>query len=133
LFDYQARALAWMMRREGEQQQHHREKEELHPLWIEFELPGGEHMYLNQLTSQVSVKPPMSKAQCLGGILADEMGLGKTVMMAALIVSAAEKKRESKKNEGKNLVVVPLTLLSQWESEIKRHTKNTKTLVYYGE
>lgn len=33
LFDYQARALAWMMRREGHQQKLHQEKEELHPLW----------------------------------------------------------------------------------------------------
>jgi SNF2 family DNA or RNA helicase len=56
----------------------------------------------------------MSRAKCLGGILADEMGLGKTVMMAALMVSAAERKKEKKKNEGKNLVIVPLTLLSQW-------------------
>jgi DNA repair protein RAD5 len=71
-------------------------------------------VFLNQLTSQVSVKPPMSRAKCLGGILADEMGLGKTVMMAALMVSAAERKKEKKKNEGKNLVIVPLTLLSQW-------------------
>ena len=49
-------------------------------------------MFLNQLTSQLSVKPPMSKAKCLGGILADEMGLGKTVMMAALMVSAERRK-----------------------------------------
>lgn len=57
----------------------------------------------------------MSKTKCLGGILADEMGLGKTVMMAALMATAVEDKK-SKKKGGKNLVVVPLTLLSQWES-----------------
>lgn len=56
----------------------------------------------------------MSKAKCLGGILADEMGLGKTVMMAALMASSADNKKDKKKNEGRNLVIVPLTLLSQW-------------------
>ncbi len=56
----------------------------------------------------------MSKFRCHGGILADEMGLGKTVMMAALISSRVEK--NLKKNEAQNLVIVPLTLLSQWES-----------------
>jgi len=53
-------------------------------------LPEGERLFLNELTSQVSVKPPMSKARCYGGILADEMGLGKTVMMVALMVSAIQ-------------------------------------------
>lgn len=52
------------------------------------------------------------KNKCKGGILADEMGLGKTVMMTALIASGMEK--NLKKNEGQNLVIVPLTLLSQW-------------------
>jgi SNF2 family DNA or RNA helicase len=52
------------------------------------------------------------KNRCKGGILADEMGLGKTVMMASLIASGIEK--NIKKNEAQNLVVVPLTLLSQW-------------------
>jgi SNF2 family DNA or RNA helicase len=42
------------------------------------------------------------------------MGLGKTVMMAALIVTNKAKKLTKK--DAKNLVVVPLTLLSQWES-----------------
>lgn len=40
------------------------------------------------------------------------MGLGKTVMMTALMASEVEK--SLKKNEAQNLVIVPLTLLSQW-------------------
>lgn len=60
------------------------------------------------------MKPPFAKSKCLGGILADEMGLGKTVMMAALIASSRAKKRG--KREGGTLIVLPLTLLSQWES-----------------
>jgi len=61
----------------------------------------------------------MSHSKCLGGILADEMGLGKTVMMAALIsTTITTDKSKLKKNTTnktvKNLVIVPLTLLSQW-------------------
>ena len=60
----------------------------------------------------MSLKPPFAKSKCLGGILADEMGLGKTVMMAALIVSNRRKSKE--KRHGGTLIVLPLTLLSQW-------------------
>ena len=60
----------------------------------------------------MSLKPPFAKSKCLGGILADEMGLGKTVMMAALIVSNRRKSKE--KRQGGTLIVLPLTLLSQW-------------------
>ena len=59
----------------------------------------------------MSLKPPYSKSKCSGGILADEMGLGKTVMMAALITTS---KKVTKNKQGNNLIVVPLTLLSQW-------------------
>ena len=41
------------------------------------------------------------------------MGLGKTVMMAALLSTHKQGKRQ--KREGANLVIVPLTLLSQWQ------------------
>jgi SNF2 family DNA or RNA helicase len=40
------------------------------------------------------------------------MGLGKTVMMAALI-STSHNKTKTKRQAG-TLIVVPLTLLSQW-------------------
>lgn len=77
-----------MMRREGHHEQKQSEKEEIHPLWTEYELQDSEHrLFMNELTSQISIKPPMSRSKCLGGILADEMGLGKTVMMAALMAT----------------------------------------------
>jgi DNA repair protein RAD5 len=86
----------------------------LHPLWTEYELPDKRSVFLNELTSQMSMKLPFAKSKCLGGILADEMGLGKTVMMAALL--ATSKKIKKEKREGSNLIIVPLTLLSQWET-----------------
>jgi SNF2 family DNA or RNA helicase len=78
----------------------------------------------------MSLKPPYARSRCLGGILADEMGLGKTVMMAALF--ATTKRARKGKREGSNLVVVPLTLLSQWQGEIERHTRGLRSLIYYA-
>jgi SNF2 family DNA or RNA helicase len=71
---------------------------------------------MNELTSQISIKPPMSRSKCLGGILADEMGLGKTVMMAALMATNRIERKKKNTKDGGNLIVVPLTLLSQWDS-----------------
>ena len=65
----------------------------MHPLWTEYELPDSRSIFLNELTSQISLKPPYAKSRCLGGILADEMGLGKTVMMAALLATSQKKLR----------------------------------------
>ena len=42
------------------------------------------------------------------------MGLGKTVMMTALIVSHPPLKNKAKEPQAGTLVIVPLTLLSQW-------------------
>ena len=88
-------------------------------------------LFFNELTGQLSVRRPLAKAKCKGGILADEMGLGKTVMMASLIATHLPLETK-KKNVAKNLIILPLTLLSQWESEIKTHTKGLKVLLYYS-
>ena len=61
-------------------------------------------------------------ANHIGGICADEMGLGKTIQMLGLIVS------NLKRN---TLIVLPVTLLNQWENEIKR-SFGFEPLIYYG-
>lgn len=52
-------------------------------------------------------------------------------MMISLMVTH-KPKPNSKKNMGSNLIILPLTLLSQWESEIEKHSKNLKVLTYYS-
>ena len=62
-----------------------------------------------------------------GGILADEMGLGKTVQMIAFLLS--EKKE---KGSEASIVIVPTSLVYNWEDEVKRFGPSLKTLVVVG-
>ena len=62
-----------------------------------------------------------------GGILADEMGLGKTIQMIAFLLS--EKKE---KGQEPSLVIVPTSLVYNWEDEVKRFAPSLKTLVVVG-
>lgn len=52
-------------------------------------------------------------------------------MMTSLIVTHPPPENP-KKNFAKNLIILPLTLLSQWETELKHHTKGLKILIYYS-
>lgn len=64
----------------------------------------------------------------LNGILADEMGLGKTIQTIALLAHLACEKHIW----GPHLVVVPTSVLLNWEIEFKRWLPGFKILSYYG-
>jgi hypothetical protein len=61
-----------------------------------------------------------------GGILADDMGLGKTLQVLAFL------QHQSNKNKGVNLIVVPTTLLFNWEAELKKFAPKLNAFYYYG-
>ncbi|KAL7799196.1 SNF2 family N-terminal domain-containing protein [Trichoderma ceciliae] len=77
-----------------------------------------------------------------GGLLADDMGLGKTLQSISLILinQKPQKDEEGWKKHFQNinkttLVVAPLALIRQWESEIKEKVDNThglQVLVHHG-
>lgn len=64
----------------------------------------------------------------LNGILADEMGLGKTIQTISLIASLAC----DEGIWGPHLIVVPTTIIINWEMEFKRWCPGLKILTYFG-
>lgn len=82
----------------------------------------------------------------LGGCLADDMGLGKTIQTLALLLHNREHSPSVFNNSGSegpalfdapvaqltSLVVVPASLLYNWENEIKRFAPGMKVCCYKG-
>ncbi|MBQ9452638.1 MAG: SNF2 helicase associated domain-containing protein [Desulfovibrio sp.] len=62
-----------------------------------------------------------------GGILADEMGLGKTIQTLAFVQHMTENRFR-----GPNLIVVPTSVLPNWEREAEKFVPNLKRLIIYG-
>ncbi|ROW12480.1 hypothetical protein VMCG_00845 [Cytospora schulzeri] len=114
--------------------------------------------YMNPYSGDLSLEFPVQEQHCLGGILADEMGLGKTIQMLGLVHThrseVAEQARLSANGAGSvndlprlpssasgivsapctTLVVGPMSLLAQWQSEAENASKEgtLKSMVYYG-
>lgn len=62
------------------------------------------------------------------GILADEMGLGKTIQTIALLAHLALEHEVW----GPHLIVVPTSVILNWEMEFKKFLPGFKVLTYYG-
>ena len=62
----------------------------------------------------------------LGGCLADDMGLGKTLQAIAVLTRLHEVKGK------KSLVIMPKSLIYNWEGEIKKFSPKLKVGIYYG-
>ncbi|KAL8692637.1 MAG: hypothetical protein Q9218_002370 [Villophora microphyllina] len=117
---------------------------------------GQANFYVNPYSGELSLDFPAQEQHCLGGILADEMGLGKTIEMLSLMHSNRSAVAAQVTENGPSsvtdlprlpkssssivpapcttLVVAPMSLLAQWESEAIKASKpgTLKTLVYYG-
>ena len=63
----------------------------------------------------------------LGGCLADDMGLGKTVQTLAMLQAEKEKGEA-----GTSLLIMPTSLVYNWEMEAAKFTPNLKILSYTG-
>ncbi|MEX1368967.1 MAG: SNF2-related protein, partial [Nannocystaceae bacterium] len=60
----------------------------------------------------------------LGGCLADDMGLGKTIQVLALVLTL-----DPKTLPGPHLVVMPASLLGNWQAEASRFTPGLRVMV----
>ena len=64
-----------------------------------------------------------------GSIIADDMGLGKTLQVIALLQKF---KDEGAFDKARALVVVPTTLLTNWQAELARFAPNITCQLYHG-
>ena len=62
-----------------------------------------------------------------GGCLADDMGLGKTVQIIAFILL-----QRTKVKQNTNLLVVPTSLLFNWQEEVRKFAPSIKILTLYN-
>lgn len=90
------------------------------PHLIKHTLREYQHIGLDWLVTMCDKK--------LNGILADEMGLGKTIQTIALLAHLACEKG----NWGPHLIVVPTSVMLNWEMEFKKWCPGFKILTYYG-
>lgn len=82
------------------------------------------------------------KGMTSGGILADDMGLGKTIQSIALILinrppaaGTEETTSQETKYDKCTLIVAPLALIKQWETEIKERVESDhafKICIHHG-
>jgi SNF2 family DNA or RNA helicase len=64
-----------------------------------------------------------------GSLIADDMGLGKTIQVITLLLKFKQEKAFEK---SKGLIIVPTTLLTNWQKEIQRFAPDLQFHVYHG-
>ncbi|OMJ76835.1 hypothetical protein SteCoe_23727 [Stentor coeruleus] len=90
------------------------------PFMIKHELREYQHIGLDWLVALHDKN--------LNGILADEMGLGKTIQTIALFAYLACERGIW----GPHLIVVPTSIVINWEMELKKWCPGLKVLTYFG-
>lgn len=90
------------------------------PFLLKFPLREYQHIGLDWLVTMYEKR--------LNGILADEMGLGKTIMTIALLGHLACEKGIW----GPHLIVVPTSVMLNWETEFLKWCPAFKILTYFG-
>lgn len=65
----------------------------------------------------------------LGSVIADDMGLGKTLQVIALLQRLKE---DGALDDGRALVIVPTSLLTNWQKEVERFAPSLRVDVFHG-
>mmetsp|Transcript_11585 Transcript_11585/g.17290 ORF Transcript_11585/g.17290 Transcript_11585/m.17290 type:complete len:1036 (-) Transcript_11585:115-3222(-) len=117
LYSYQKQGLYWMQTQES-----------VRALadgagflgWKKKVDPKKGEIWYNRATRQTRRKPP---ERWRGGILADEMGLGKTLQIISIIASTARDGSLNQKGPRTTLIICPLSVITNWEMQCKRHIR----------
>ncbi|TFY52347.1 hypothetical protein EVJ58_g10068 [Rhodofomes roseus] len=107
---------------------HQKETDKPVQFW-KYTKTNGKPIYYNLATKTPQSVPPLLGR---GALCADSMGLGKTLTMLALIL--ATKSDIPPDFSRTTLIVVPLSILSNWEKQIEDHVQPgaLTSCVYYG-
>ncbi|KAG0704509.1 SNF2 family N-terminal domain-containing protein [Suillus ampliporus] len=129
LLKHQSQALQWCIDREYPSLPT-KESDKPVQFW-QYKKDVSKPYYFNIATKtpqEISSPPLLGR----GAILADSMGLGKTLTMLALVL--ATKKDVPKDHSKSTLIVVPLSVMSNWEKQIEEHCVRgaLSSCVYYG-
>ncbi|EPS36600.1 hypothetical protein H072_9889 [Dactylellina haptotyla CBS 200.50] len=140
MLPHQKQGLNFMLKKESERT--YEQGDDATSFWNVRISPGGVKMYHNVITGQQTrSKPP----GCLGGILADDMGLGKTLTVLSLIVATLQdaanfgnRRKDGPSSEHdlslmyakSTLLICPLSVLVNWEDQIRMHVQ-PDTISYY--
>lgn len=141
LLPHQKQALHFMTQHERSAQDASEEEAD-YSLWQSRATSKGEVWYNIITNHEVAQKPEPMR----GGILADVMGLGKTLSILALVLSTIEAANEFGKQEPgqrleavernaqTTLIICPKSVLSNWDEQIKIHTRKGRLRVctYHG-
>ncbi|KAF9565547.1 hypothetical protein CPC08DRAFT_815314 [Agrocybe pediades] len=127
LMKHQLQGLRWCVDRENPTLPK-KESDKPVQFW-QLRKQGNKPYYFNLATNTPQEAPPPLGR---GALCADAMGLGKTLTMLALIL--ATKAQADPGFSKTTLIVSPLSVLSNWEKQIKDHcTPGTvSSCVYYG-
>ncbi|EON61802.1 hypothetical protein W97_01019 [Coniosporium apollinis CBS 100218] len=130
LLPFQLQGLKWMLVQESPRLPPVGSKEAVQ-LWTRS--VKEVNTFINLATSFTQKNEPELAS---GGILADDMGLGKTVQVISLMMAdRALKKERSPGVSGATLILAPLSVMSNWSSQIKRHIQENSALrvmIYHG-
>jgi len=157
LFPFQRRSLRWLLNREGVSWSKSMDSDEsrIQPLdvdpleenpisFVECQDAHGQSFCASPLFGVVTrdSAPYRSRENIKGGILAEEMGLGKTLEIIGLLLLHRRPAEpdlvfdpylgRSLRPTGATLIITPLPLLRQWQSEIGRHAPHLKVIYYPG-
>ncbi|KAL4780377.1 SNF2 family N-terminal domain-containing protein [Aspergillus varians] len=145
LLRHQKQAL-WFMTEKEKPRKFGPKEEDNNSLWrLEYGANGAKRF--REIISGTIIKeePPQS----LGGLLADMMGLGKTLSILSLVVSSLTEAKEwanmipspelvksqpGIRNTKTTLLVVPLSTVNNWMSQIKEHLRDdaVSSYVFHG-
>lgn len=116
LLPYQRQGLAFMIDKENPRLPA-RGSNEVTQLWRRT----PQDRFQNIASNITAMQPVLAK----GGIIADDMGLGKTLQVISLILEGGP---------GTTLIVAPVSVMSNWVTQIERHVKKDRlrVLTYHG-